>query len=251
MKKLKQNKILVKIIGFITYFLIFYFFTCIILLALGGFFIKPLYDFIHENVSYAYVIYPMFFLFFLIPFYSYLSEDNRQKTINYKLNFQNYKELIKYIDKKLEKLKLKKYLSKDNDKTIYYGFSSDRMILKCMIIFKFEEIMSTEEELEIIVSNTVNNFLEWLKKNDKQNMSIAYQHNYSFVFWVEKENKIFNDIVETYFARRGISFRYTLTIGISNDKKRISIFNPISQFDEAMYHDFLKILDLKKKDKLD
>ena len=148
------------------------------------------------------------------------------------------------IDSRINKLKIIKHCN-DDDKVIYYGFSPDKVILKFYVFFKFGVINKTSEEIEEMISKTVDDFFSEMKNKNEKIGLWTNMYYYTFCFWVDRENAFFHEIVESYFYNKHLK-EYTLSAGISQKKKKIYIFNPITQYDKAIYRNFCKLLNLKK-----
>ena len=176
-----------------------------------------------------------------------------QKVKPYKFNiiFENYNDIVDYIDKNIYKIKYKKYeYNKNNNSVIYYKARPGT--LEVFMILDFDKFSSNDGKIldyidEHIRADFINDIKRYYNYDVKDKTYLI--ENYLFV--TDKENEKFVSIVSTNTTggyRQSISFS-----GYSLDSKLLYISRQKDgQLTNYLYarRKFLKVMNLKIKNRI-
>ena len=176
-----------------------------------------------------------------------------QKLKPYKFNiaFENYNELLNYIDKNIYKIKYKKYeYGQNSNITIYYKLKHNK--LELFMILNYDKFMKNEDEMfDFIDEHIREDFINGVYRNlnYKVNNNTWLIENY--LFFTSQETKDFINIVSTNTTggyRQGILYSgYSLdkrTLYLSNQKDGVIISYMSAR------RKLLKVMNLKMKNQI-
>ena len=176
-----------------------------------------------------------------------------QKVKPYKFNiiFENYNDIVDYIDKNIYKIKYKKYeYNKYKNSVIYYKLQHGT--LEFFMILDFDKFSNSNDEMfDYIDDHIRSDFINDMKKYYDYNFKDKTYLIENYLFITNKETEKFMSVVSTNTVggyRQSMSFS-----GYSLDSKSLYVSRQKDgQITNYLYarRKFLKVMNLKMKDRI-
>ena len=189
------------------------------------------------------------FSLFLAYKFPYAIERVKVKAHEFPLSISNFDDFIKYLDNNMSKIGYEKFPYLNNYKElacVYY--KKNRDTLEYYSVYHFDEIKETKAKT-----------FEYADKLMEEFFRIYYEGQDikdflkdTCIIWVDKENKIFKEIVNINLDQG--NYDGLLIVGISPSNRTIYVADQKEGNNKFMYWElrkkFFKVMQLKMKDKI-
>ena len=247
-KKNKKNVRFLKIIGTIIKFL---YILSLIFVICGLFVDKE--KVIYSVIGYSFIIAALISIILTCKYPESIELPN-VKAYKFKMNFDNCKSLISYIDNNVNKIKFKKFdLNSYRNFVAYYYVKKGiiRNKVEYFIVLKKGELVITKEEFLEEIDKIRNEIIEDIEFQFKIKVKNSTYISENYILLVDKETEEFKKILNTNVVG---GFRYAFLIcGYSFDSKILYVSNQKDgQFFNYIYirNKFLKVMNIKMNESL-